>query len=160
MNTEQFEPEPIKKWTRKNYDLTLLHGKDYRQRAEIETTRDLSKCTEQLVCDFHDMAEKVMDPKSVTPADVNWHMIQAQKRMVSLMGRVAIEHKRSSDWLVRLTWVLGFLTVGIFIGTFLLIRISSHTDSQIEQIHSEAQKQWHQNAKTNSSTGQIDGVSR
>jgi hypothetical protein len=113
MNTEEFTPEPCKNWRRKNYDLKYLEGKSPRERAEIETTRDLSKPIEQLVCDYHDIAELVIDPNAAKAADMNWFLIQAQKRMVSLMGRVALEHERSSRLLVRLTWVLVFLTIAI-----------------------------------------------
>ena len=158
MRTEPIEPEPQKKWIRKNYDLTFLHGKTYEQRAEIETTRDLNKPIEQLVCDFHDIAEIALVKDAPKPPDMDILLIQAEKRMVSLMGRVAIEHKRSSDWLVRLTWVLGILTVGILLGTLVLIGIALHTDSQIEQINRTTQEQWHQKEQTNASAGQINGV--
>src|ERR1035438_4394624 len=106
MKTEMFAPEPHKTWQRRDYDLALLSGKQPRERAEIETTRDMSKPIEQLVCDSHDMAERVIDENSA-PAHVNWCLMQSQKRMVSLMGRVAIEHERNSKWLVWLTWMLG-----------------------------------------------------
>ena len=60
MNTDKFAPEPQKAWTRKNYDMKSVEGLSPRDRAEIETTRDLSKPIEQLVCDFHDAAELVI----------------------------------------------------------------------------------------------------
>jgi hypothetical protein len=113
MNTDEFTPEPVKKWTRKNYDMKKLDGCSERERAEIETTRDLSKPIEQLVCDFHDKAEEVIDPNSSKAADVNWCLIQAQKRMVSLMGRVALEHQKSTKQLICLNKLIVILTIAI-----------------------------------------------
>jgi hypothetical protein len=144
MNAEEFTPEPKQTWRRKNFDPKLLHGRTERERAEMETNRDLSKPVEQLVCDFHDMAELVMDPKSPNAANVNWFLIQAQKRMVSMMGRVALEHKRSSNWLVVLTWVVGFLTVALLAATILLLRVAHRTDERIHEIYKIAEAQQHQ----------------
>ena len=123
MNINKLEPEPPKKWDRKDYDLKVLDGKEPRERAEIETTRDLSKSIEQLVCDFHDIAEVAMAPGVTKAIDMNMLSLQAQKRMVSLMGRVAIEHKRNSDWLVRLTCVLVVMTAVLIWLTIVLVRV-------------------------------------
>ena len=141
MSNKQYTPEPVPTWQRKDFDLSHLHNKSERERAEIETNRDLDKPIEQLVCDFHDMAEKVINPNNTTPADVNWALIHAQKRMVSLMGRVAIEHKRSSDQLVTLTWVLGLLTLGLFIATVFLCLVAHQTDDRIHQIQTQIEAQ-------------------
>jgi hypothetical protein len=145
MSTEEFDAEPLKTWVRKNYNTDLLpkgRGSE-RARAEMETTRDLSKPIEQLVCDFHDMAEAVIDRNSAKPEDVNWHLIHAQKRMVSLMGRVALEHKRSSDSLVRLTRVLMFLTVVLLLFTAYLsydAYLKSKTDEK-QQLNNRQKEQ-------------------
>ena len=138
MRSEPITPEPIKKWKRKNYDLTLLHGKTYEQRAEIETTRDLSKPVEQLVCDFHDIAELALATDKPQSVDMNVLLMQAEKRLVSLMGRVAIEHKRTSDFLVILTIILGVLTIGLLWETGILVGVAKHTDQTIDKIHDEA----------------------
>lgn len=122
MNPEKLAPEPRKKWKRKNYDLEKLHGLLPRERAEIETARDLSKSTEQLVCDFHDIAEEVIDPNSAKSANINWYLLQAQKRMVSLMGRVALEHRRNSILLVWLTVVLVIMTAVLIWLTIVLVK--------------------------------------
>ena len=122
-NTEKFTPEPRKKWKRKNYDLEKLHGLSPRERAEMETTRDLSKSTEQLVCDCHDMAEIVI--AAAKPLDTNWFLLQAQKRMVSLMGRVALEHRRNSIALIILTIVLVILTGVLTVLTIVLVKHGS-----------------------------------
>jgi hypothetical protein len=122
MNTEEFASEPRKTWKRKNYDLKFLEGKSPRDRAEIETNRDLSKPIEQLVCDYHDIAEIVMDPNAAKGADMNWFVIQAQKRMVSLMGRVALAHERTSKMLVVLTFVLVSMTAVLIWLTIVLVR--------------------------------------
>jgi hypothetical protein len=126
MNTEKFAAEPPKNWTRKNYDLEYLHGKSWRERAEIETARDLSKSTEQLVCDFHDMAEIALAGKPPEPSDANSLLIHAQKRMVSLMGRVALAHERNSRWLVGLTGALVFLTAVLIWLTIVLVTLEKH----------------------------------
>jgi len=118
-----------------DFDLNNLEDHLPRERAELETNRDLSKPLEQLVCDFHDMAELVINPNDANAANINWFMIQAQKRMVSLMGRVAIEHERSSKRLVNLTWALGGLTVALFLATLLLLCVARQTDDQLHQIH-------------------------
>ncbi len=121
MNSQNYTSEPEQKWKRKNYDLKKLEGRSERERAEIETNRDLSKPIEQLVCDFHDIAEVAMTPGVAAAADMNMLQIQAEKRMVSLMGRVAIEHERSSNRLVWLTWALAVMTFVLIAMTGVLI---------------------------------------
>ena len=124
MNSKQFAPEPAPKWTRRDYDLHYLHGKSERHRAEIETNRDLSKPIEQLVCDFHDIAEIALAGKPPDPADPNSLLIHAEKRMVSLMGRVALAHERTSRWLVALT-VIGLLLTAVLTWlTFVLVTLT------------------------------------
>jgi len=158
MNEKKFTPEPKPDWKRKDFDLNHLQGREPRERAEIETNRDLAKPIEQLVCDFHDMAELVINPAAAQAADLNWFLIQAQKRMVSLMGRVAIEHERSSKWLVRLTWVLGFLTVGLLVGTMILIESATHTDKEISEIHEIVKKRWEQRGVVEPGSEKIGGI--
>lgn len=133
MKGDEFTPEPEKKWTRKNFDLQLLHGKDWRERAEIETTRDLSKDIEQLVCDFHDIAEIALAGKAPDPSDTNSLLIHAEKRMVSLFGKVALAHERSTKWLIFLTWVLVVMTaVLIWLTTVLVMQDSKRPNQSLE----------------------------
>jgi hypothetical protein len=123
VNSQQFSPEPEPKWTRRDFDLKHLEGKSTRERAEIETNRDLSKPVEQLVCDFHDIAEislKGIAGNSMANREAILQ-IQAEKRMVSLMGRVALEHQRDSRALVNLTRYLVALTVVLTVMTAVLI---------------------------------------
>jgi len=53
---------------------------------------------------------------------MNMLFLQAEKRMVSLMGRVALEHEHSSKWLVRLTVVLVIMTGVLIWLTIVLIK--------------------------------------
>lgn len=57
----QYESEAMQAWSRKNYSLEDLSKLSTRERAEKETNRDLTKCIEQLLCDFHEQAEISMD---------------------------------------------------------------------------------------------------
>lgn len=126
MSTENFSREPRQRWKRKNYDLQYLHGKSWRERAEIETTRDLSKSTEQLVCDFHDIAELALTGRPPVASNPDSLHLHAEKRMVSLMGKVALAHERSSRWLVRLTFVLVAMTAVLIWLTVVLIMFEKH----------------------------------
>jgi hypothetical protein len=116
MEDEKFHPEPpnaLEK-KRKDFDLTLLEGKNYRERAEIETSRDLSKSVEQLLCDFHDVAEQVINPQTRHAIEnVEWYSLQAQKRMVGMMAKVALENRRLQNWMLVLTIIIAFLTIAI-----------------------------------------------
>lgn len=86
----------------------------FRNQAEEETNRDLCKPIQQLMCDVH---EEVLNQKR--PVEEN--LLHATRRMVSMMGRVALEHERSSKVLVRLTWVLVVLTVAIIFLTIVML---------------------------------------
>jgi hypothetical protein len=102
--------EPKMNWQRVDFDLKLLEGKNWRERAEIETNRDLQKPIEQLLCDFHDMAELVIaNASEQEKATISWYMINAQKRMVGMMAKVAL----SNDQLSRRVYWLTITTVGI-----------------------------------------------
>ena len=130
----KFDPDPPHKWTRKLYDEAPLKALDYKKEedrrngCQIETNRDLKKPIEQLVCDVH---EETHNPNRTELAN----LAGAQKRMVSMMARVALEHERSSNWLVRLTVVLGVLTIALVAWTFLLYRIAHRTDEGIQKIY-------------------------
>ncbi len=89
----EYTPDPNQKWNRMNFDekklADLKKEKKFREIAEIETNRDLAKQIEQLLCDVH---EEIHNPDR-TPLE---NIASAQKRMVSLMARVAISNDKLS----------------------------------------------------------------
>jgi hypothetical protein len=86
----------------------------HREEAERQTNNDLRKPIQQLICDVHEEA--------ITPnRPVEESLIHAMKRMVSMMGRVALAHERSSKILIWLTGVLTVLTLVIIGLTIVLI---------------------------------------
>jgi len=85
-----------------------------RKEAERQTTNDLRKSLQQLICDVH---EEV----STSSRTVEENLIHATKRMVSMMGRVALAHECSSKILIWLTGVLIVLTCVIAVLTIVLI---------------------------------------
>jgi len=93
------------KWTRKEHS---PYPQDWptRQKAEEETERDLEKSVEQLLCDVHE--EILNDDPNRTIQD---NLLHANKRMVALMARAAIENRRTSRWLLGLTIAIAALTV-------------------------------------------------
>src|SRR6476659_6684997 len=98
----KYDPDPPHTWRRKLYDEAPLRSLDYkknedrRKGSEIETNRDLAKPLEQLVCDVH---EETHDPRRNELANI----AGAQKRMVSMMDRVAKSNDRASFWMILLT---------------------------------------------------------
>jgi len=94
-----------------------------RKLAEEETNKDLRKPIQQLICDVHEEALDGGRP-------VEHNLLHATKRMVSMMGRVALAHERSSTRLVRLTWVLVALTVAIVSLTVVML-VNMNTDSAL-----------------------------
>ncbi len=63
-----------------------------------------------------------MHEEAITPnRPVEESLIHATKRMVSMMGRVALAHERSSKILIWLTAVLAILTLAIVGLTIVLI---------------------------------------
>lgn len=110
------------KWKRVNLEssgqrsLTETDG-PRRRRCEEETNRDLSKPIQQLICDVHEEA-------SDQDRTCELSQLLATRRMVSMIGRVALEHERSSTMLVRLTWWLVFLTIAIvFLTVVMLVKM-------------------------------------
>jgi len=85
-----------------------------RKLAEAETNRDLKKPIQQLLCDVHEEVHQ-------TDRSVEENIIHANKRMVSMMARVALSNERYSGILLKLTWVLVFLTIILAIMTFIMI---------------------------------------
>ena len=100
------DTDPKRKWVRKNFDENILHGLSVRERSEIETERDLIKPIEQLVCDVHEETHN----ENRTPIE---NLASAQKRMVSLMARVAISNDKVAAKMLGLTWAIAILTLVI-----------------------------------------------
>ncbi|MCC7390284.1 MAG: hypothetical protein IT431_16130 [Phycisphaerales bacterium] len=100
------------KWSRIDFDGTG-EGSPQRQEATKETNRDLQKSIPQLICDVH---EEVSAGRS---AETN--LAHAIKRMVSMMGRVALEQEKSTRTMIRLTRWLTALTVVLTVLTILTV---------------------------------------
>lgn len=110
----KFSSEPKQKWKRKEFDEQVLQSLSNRQRSEIETNRDLIKPLEQLLCDVH---EETHDEKR---ADLE-NIAGAQKRMVSLMARVAISNEKIDKQMSFLTWAICIMTLMLVILTLILL---------------------------------------
>jgi hypothetical protein len=109
-----FTSEPKRKWKRQSFDESTLVDMSDREKAEIETDRDLAKPIEQLLCDVH---EETHNPNR--SAEEN--SASAQKRMVSLMARVAISNDRNAKLMTYLTWAIAIMTLAIVVLTIVLI---------------------------------------
>ena len=77
--------------------------------AEFETDGDLIKSIPQLVCDFNFEILKLG-----IGAKEERILLIALKRMVAMMGQVAIKNDRVSDQMIALTKRIKWLTWGIF----------------------------------------------
>ncbi|MEP6950204.1 MAG: hypothetical protein ABI863_13045 [Ginsengibacter sp.] len=111
----KFHSDPKSNWTRKIFDEKILDGLSNRQRAEIETDRDLIKPIQQLLCDVQ---EETHNPNRTEIQNV----ASAQKRMVSLMARVAMTNDRLSKKIYWLTFLMTIMTLAICIMTYILVR--------------------------------------
>jgi hypothetical protein len=109
----QFQPDLKANWTRLNFDESKLEGLTNRQRSEIETNRDLIKPVEQLVCDVH---EEIHDPNRTELQNI----ASSQKRMVSIMARLAKSDDRMIKQIGCLTWAIAIMTLVIVVFTILL----------------------------------------
>jgi hypothetical protein len=111
-----------------------------RQIAEEETTRDLKKPIQQLICDMHEEILETdrpgldgLGPMSKKVAVFTENQGHATKKMAAVMARLALENKdcseklmalteemkRRSRTLLQLTHVLAFLTlVLLLLGLF------------------------------------------
>jgi hypothetical protein len=108
-------------WTRINFEdpgEPSLSQTDPNRRinAERETKKDMQKSIQQLICDVHEGAH---DPNK----NPDERLLYMSSRMVSMMGRVALEHEVTSKRLVWLTWILIVLTIFLGIGTAATIYI-------------------------------------
>jgi hypothetical protein len=103
------------KWTRLNLESPgqpSLSDTDpaRRRQCEEQTNLDLLKPIQQLICDVHEEASDSSRPLELS-------QLLATRRMVSMLGRVALEHERSSKLLVGLTFVIVIMTaVLIWLG--------------------------------------------
>jgi hypothetical protein len=100
----QYARDPKRKWKRKNYDESKLHKPLIREDFELETDRDLDKPLEQLVCDVHEETNK----NNRTPIE---NIAHAQKRMVSMMARIAKSNEKLTKWIIGLTVVIIIMTL-------------------------------------------------
>ena len=121
-------PDPPRKWKRVSFDEASLNEKPLRLRSEVETDRDLAKPIQQLICDCHEETENNLDKQPLQG------MARAQKRMVSMMGQVAISNNALAWRMEVLTWVVVALAfVGVALGSiqvYVAIRSMPH---QVEQ---------------------------
>jgi hypothetical protein len=89
-----------------------------RKLAEEETNKDLRKPIQQLICDVH---EEALHPNR----RIEENLLHANKRMVSMMGRVALAQERSNKLLIWLTVVLIGLTVVLIGLTVVLVILTA-----------------------------------
>jgi hypothetical protein len=108
------ESDPKTNWIRKNFDEEKLKGLSDRERAEMETNRDLVKPIQQLVSDVH---EETHNPNRTELQNI----ASAQKRMVSMMARLAISNDRLTRKMVCLTWAIAIMTLAILLLTCLIL---------------------------------------
>ncbi len=109
--------EKYTKWKRNDLELpgeVSLSQSDPERRKQMEkdTNNDLRKPIQQLICDVH---EEISSPRTIEE-----NLNHAIKRMVSMQGRVALAHERSSNILTWLTIVIVILTLAILWLTVML----------------------------------------
>ena len=109
-----YDADPPRKWKRKNFDESILNGLSPRERSEIETDRDLGKPPEQLVCDVHE------ETHGAGSAIEN--LAGAQKRMVSLLARIAKSNDRAANQMLFLTWAIAVMTLVILWATIKMLQ--------------------------------------
>jgi hypothetical protein len=106
------------KWIRYPGDEPHTESPEYREKrkareykAERETDRDLNKSIPQLVADFNKVVEHLLqDGHLRRREDDTIYLLTAQRRMVAMMAKVAIEHMKISRWMLVLTIAIFFLT--------------------------------------------------
>lgn len=124
-------------WARKDFGDPAGAPK-HRSKSMQETNADLQKPIQQLICDAH---EEIHAERSM---EINLPL--AFKRMVSMMGRVALEHERVGRRIIALTRVLVALTVLLValtvllaVLTYWLIRIDNEHAAEIKNNSSRVQ---------------------
>ena len=108
-----FNVDPPRKWKRNNFDEKKLNGLNIRERSEIESGRDLVKSIEQLLCDVHEEIHN-------NSGDQLGNIACAQKRMVSMMAKVAKSNNRVGNIMLGLTIAITILTIAILVLTYLM----------------------------------------
>jgi len=105
---EKKSSEPWVRWTRKRFPTKLPNKGDLKieAEAEFETDRDLSKPIPQLLCDFHDQAERALQTVSLETCLV----LNAHKRMVAMMAQVALKNAAMNRSMLYLTFAILVLT--------------------------------------------------
>jgi hypothetical protein len=101
-------------WTRLDFDESILEGLSVRERSEIETNRDLIKPIEQLVCDVHEETHNLSRNELANIAG-------AQKRMVSMMARIAMSNDRMTRQMYKLTVVTTIMSLLSLILSIILM---------------------------------------
>jgi len=81
-----------------------------------EKREGIFKSIQQLICDVHEEG-------SAPNKSADERLLYMPSRMVSMMGRVALENERTSKRLVWLTWALVALTILLAIETAATIHI-------------------------------------
>ena len=87
----------------------MPEGLTPREVAEEEAARDLAKTNEQLLADAH---EELLKGETA----------HAQKRIASIMVRVARSSDKAASVLTGLTWVIAVLTAMLVILTIILLK--------------------------------------
>ncbi len=105
------DPDPKRKWKAKVYDEAPLGSLSTRDRSALETDRDLDKPIEQLVCDVHEETHSQNDWEAWSERKWLGNIAAAQKRIASLMARVAISNDRVARQMLYYTWAIAILTV-------------------------------------------------
>lgn len=126
-NNSIFDPDPQRHWKRKNYDEEKLKALSPREQAELETDRDLDKSIEQLMCDVH---EELHAPYRSGIENI----ASAQKRMVSMMGRVALSNALVVRQMLWLTWIIAIMTVVILLFTVLMWKQNRSPNDRLDEI--------------------------
>ncbi len=118
-----FEPDPKRRWRSKTYDDSVLNNLDRRERAAVETDRDLDKPIEQLVCDVHE------ETHDLSRTDIQ-NVAGAQKRIASLMARVAKSNDRVAQQMLYLNIAIAAMTLLILIYTILMWQQNNKPNDQ------------------------------
>lgn len=109
----------IRNWTRKDFDEADEEKKARRERARIETDRDLQKPIQQLLCDVHEesLASVPATSEGAAIAFQLQRLIGAQKIMVSLQTVSTFQTGRTNA-------LVAWLTVVLMLQTFALLYLS------------------------------------
>lgn len=130
------------KWERKDFPDNQSLADDLRKWAEDETSRDLQKAPQQLLCDTIEETLKAQyksDQKpNIEEANILRCLLGATRRLTSLQTVNSLSSSRTNH-------LLGWLTVVLVIQTFVLIWMSWKmlpkelpTDKGVESVQAHA----------------------